>query len=188
MTCEPTRLEMLLTRIAFFLGGKSVYQDFSDRLPLQGAEKVLDFGCGMGTVAYYAAKRLPQGHLVCLDISQKWLSACRRILRGLNNVSFLGAEATELPQDSFDVIYCHFVLHDISPNDLAIVIPQLAKSLKPGGIFVIREPLNEAEALRAIKRLTEHTRLILKTSRITHVPLMGNALESIYAKNTSREV
>ena len=50
MTCEPTRLEMLLTRIAFFLGGKSVYQDFSDRLPLQGAEVGWDFGCGLGTV------------------------------------------------------------------------------------------------------------------------------------------
>ena len=109
-------------------------------------------------------------------------------MRGLNNVSFLGAEATELPQDSFDVIYCHFVLHDISPNDLAIVIPQLAKSLKPGGIFVIREPLNEAETLRGIKRLTEHSGLLLKTSRITHVSLMGNAVESIYAKNTARGV
>jgi ubiquinone/menaquinone biosynthesis C-methylase UbiE len=179
---------MFLTRIVFFLCGKSVYQDFSDRLPLQGTEKVLDFGCGMGTVAYYVARRLPQGHLVCLDISQRRLSACRRTLRRFRNVSFLCVEASELPRDSFDVIYCHFVLHDIPPGDLETVIPWLAESLKPGGVFVIREPLNEAEALRGIKRLTEHSGLLLKTSRITHVPLMGNAVESIFAKNTAREV
>ena len=69
MKYEPSRLEILLTRLAFYFYGKSVYRSFADRLPLKGGERVLDFGCGMGTVAYYVAKRLPLGHLICLDIS-----------------------------------------------------------------------------------------------------------------------
>ena len=56
------------------------------------------------------------------------------------------------------------------------------KSLKSGGSLIFREPLNEAEKLNVIKRLIEKNGLLLKDSRITDVPLMGNALESIYIK------
>mgnify|MGYP000846988079 FL=1 len=182
MTREPTRVEIILTRLAFLVYGKSVYKEFADRLPLQGGERVLDFGCGMGTVAYYTAKRLSEGYLTCLDISGRWLNACRKTMRGHSNVSFVCAEATALPPNSLDVIYCHFVLHDISPSDLEIVFPALVCSLKPGGSLVFREPLNEDEALRTIKRLAEHNGLALKDSRVTHVPLMGSTLESMYVK------
>ena len=78
MKYEPTRLEIFLTRLAFLLCGKSVYQAFADRLPLDGGEQVLDFGCGMGTVAYYIAKKLPNGHLTCLDISERWLIPAKK--------------------------------------------------------------------------------------------------------------
>ena len=52
MQYEPSLLEITMTRIAFLLYGKSIYRTFADRLPLKGEERVLDFGCRMGTVAY----------------------------------------------------------------------------------------------------------------------------------------
>lgn len=184
MRHEPTRLEMFLTRVVFLFYGKSVYKVFADHLPLEGSEQVLDFGCGMGTVAYYAARRLPRGHLTCLDISERWLNACRRTLRGYGNISFLHSQAPTLLQDNFDVVYCHFVLHDISESDLEKVITALSKSLKSAGSLILREPLNEAEKLNMIKRLIEQNKLSLRGSRIIDVPLMGNALESVYTKRT----
>jgi ubiquinone/menaquinone biosynthesis C-methylase UbiE len=182
MKHEPTRLEIFLTRLAFLLYGKRVYQEFADRLPLKGNERVLDFGSGMGTVAYYAAKKVTNGHLTCLDISERWLNACRKTLRSYGNITFLRSESSALPKESFDVAFCHFVLHDIEQDELERVIPELAKSIKPGGFFVFREPLNETKKLSAIKRLIEQNGLSLKDSRITDIPLMGNALESIYKK------
>lgn len=182
MKHEPFRFEIFLTRVAFFLYGKSVYKAFADRLPLHGGERVLDFGCGMGTVAYYAAKKLPHGQLTCLDISESWLNVCRKTLRKYENVAFLQAEASVLTEDSFDVSYCHFVLHDISESELETVIPALVKSLKPGSVLVFREPLNEAKQLSVIKRLIEQSGLSHKDSRVTDVPLMGNVLESVYTK------
>ena len=56
----------------------------------------------------------------------------------------------------------------------------LVKALKAGIIHL--RALNEAEKLNAIKELMDHGTLFLKDSRITDVPLMGNALESIYIK------
>lgn len=182
MKYEPTRLEMFLTKLAFLLCGKSVYQAFADRLPLKGWEQVLDFGCGMGAVAYYAARRLPHGHLTCLDISERWVNACRKTLRGYSNISFLLCESPQLASESFDVVYCHFVLHDISERELERVIPALAKSLKLGGVLVFREPFNETRKIGLIKRLVEQNSLIPKESRITDIPVMGNALECVYIK------
>ena len=182
MKHESTRLEIFLTRLAFFFYGKSVYQAFVDRLTLDGGERVLDFGCGMGTVAYYVAKKLPHGHLTCLDISGRWLTVCRKTLRSYNNTVYLHCESPVLENDSFDVVYCHFVLHDISESELARVIPALAGALKPGGVLVFREPLHETVKINIIKRLIGQSRLFLKDSRITDIPLMGNALESVYSK------
>jgi len=182
MQHEPNGVKIFLAKLTFLIYGNSVYKAFADSLPLVGNEQVLDFGCGIGTVAYYAAKRLPHGSLCCLDISERWLNACRKTLRSYGNIAFLQAEALSLPEDSFNVVYCHFVLHDISDSDLETVIPALAKSLRPGGSLVFREPLNAAEKLNSIKRLIGQNELSLKDSRITDVPLMGNTLESVYIK------
>lgn len=182
MKHEPTYFEMFLTRLAFFFCGGSVYRAFADRLPLEGHERVLDFGCGMGTVAYYAAKRLPRGHLTCLDVSGRWLKACRRTLRSFGNVSFLRTETPRLAEESFDVAYCHFVLHDIPERELERIVPALSASLKSGGLLIFREPLSEKEKLNAIKGLMEDNGLTVKLSRVTDVPIMGNTLESVYIK------
>lgn len=173
-----------MTRLAFFLYGNRVYKEFADRLPLDGSEQVLDFGCGMGTVAHTVAKRLPRGHLTCMDVSTRWLRACHRTLRPYKNVSFLRSNAASLTltEDSFDVVYCHFVLHDITQEELERGIPVLTTSLKSGGVLVIREPLDEREKWSLIKRLARQHGLLLKNSRITDVPLLGNALESTYIK------
>ncbi|MEM5767952.1 MAG: class I SAM-dependent methyltransferase [Bacillota bacterium] len=182
MQHEPALLEMLLTRLALCFYGKSVYKAFADRLPLEGGERVLDFGCGMGTVAYYTAKKLPHGQLTCMDISTRWLRACRKTLHGYKNVAFLKSDFPELAEDDLDVVYCHFVLHELSESELERAFSALAKALKPGGVLVFREPLKETEKLRVVKRLTVQNGLLLKDSRITDVPLMGNALESAYLK------
>lgn len=182
MQHEPASLELLLTKLAFLVCGKSVYKAFADRLPLTGNEQVLDFGCGMGTVAYFVSKRLHGGKLTCLDISERWLNSCRKTLRGCKNVDFLHGSASVLTENCFDVVYCHFVLHDIPEVELKKVVPALVKSFKSGGTLIFREPLNEFKKLDIIKRLVNQNGLTLKDSRITDVPLMGNALESVFVK------
>jgi SAM-dependent methyltransferase len=184
---EPSVGEVFLTSFAFRLFGKAVYKGYADRLPLSGNEKVLDFGSGMGTVAYYVAQRLTpgHGHLTCVDISKRWLAACRKTLRRFPGVCFLYGDVYNLPlsKESFDLIYCHFVLHDISNSELEKVLPALAGLLKSNGMLAFREPLKETNKLRIVQRLLECQKGLSKTeNRITDVPYMGNTLESIYIK------
>ncbi len=184
MSQEPSYGEVLLKRTVFRICGKSVYKSFADRLPLAGGEAVLDFGCGMGTVAYYAARRLPRGSLTCVDISRRWLAACRKTLRRHTNVSFWLGELDEfpLPGGCFDLVYCHLVLHDIPCGDLQRIVPALAGQLKAGGRLVLREPLEEAHKIRWIHALMLESGLCQQSSVITDIPIMGNVLENTYGK------
>ncbi|HML49320.1 MAG TPA: class I SAM-dependent methyltransferase [Clostridia bacterium] len=184
MIREPTRCERLLTRIAFHTLGAGVYKGFADALPVSSGAWVLDFGCGMGTVASHVAPRLPAGRLTCVDISERWMADCRKTLRKRANVSFLLGEIDRLsiPAASYDLAYCHFVLHDLTEPVLQRSLPALARLLKPGGLLIFREPLEDGETIRRIQALTEPCGLRRVRSSITDVPLMGTVLENTYEK------
>lgn len=181
---KPLYWDIFLTKLTFRLFGKMIYKRFADRLPLNGDEYVLDFGSGMGTVAFYVVKRLPRIRLFCADVSARWLAACCRTMSRNPGVSYLLGDIYNLPlaKDSFDMIYCHFVLHDIPDQELAKVIPALAELLKPDGLLVFREPLDKMDKLSVIQNLLKQNGLSQKDSRITDTTIIGNTLESIYIK------
>jgi len=184
MIREPSRCEILLTRLAFHTLGRGVYKGFADSLPVSDDARALDFGCGMGTVAYHLAPRLPAGRLTCVDVSQRWMDACRRTLRGHSNVAFLCGDIgrLSLPAASHDLVYCHFVLHDLDEAALERSLPALAGLLRQGGTLVFREPLSDGGAIRRIQALAARCPLQRIRSSITDVPLMGTVLENTYVK------
>lgn len=185
MKLEPTNKEVFLTKLIFYFFGKAIYKEYADRLPISGYESVLDFGSGMGTVAYYMSKRLSYGNLVCLDVSSKWMSACKKLFSECQNISFMHGDINTLPlkNESFDLIYCHFVLHDIADSDLKKIINAMVRLLKPKGILAFREPLDYAEKLNLIQNLIENNGFLKKDSRITDAPFMNTTLENIYIKS-----
>lgn len=189
MIREPSWCERILTRIAFHTLGRSVYKGFADVLPVSSNASVLDFGCGMGAVATHVASRLPAGRLTCVDISERWMADCRKTLRKRSNVSFLCGEIDRLsiPAASYDLAYCHFVLHDLADPVLQRSLSALARLLKPGGLLVFREPLDDGETIRRIQALTEQCGLHRVRSSITDVPLMGTVLENTYQKCRTNE-
>ena len=85
----------------------------------------------MGTVAYYTLKRLESGSSPALTFPSA-LKACRKTLRDFPDVSFINDRAA-LENDCFDIIYCHFVLHDIQESELEEAIPDLVRALNAAG-------------------------------------------------------
>ncbi|HEY1457967.1 MAG TPA: class I SAM-dependent methyltransferase, partial [Solirubrobacteraceae bacterium] len=51
-----------------------------DRLPLEGAETVLDAGCGSGRVTAALIERLPRGRVIAVDESPSMIEAARERL------------------------------------------------------------------------------------------------------------
>lgn len=122
------------------------YRAYVGRMGLTGGESVLDVGSGSGAISRYIAKELQGGggRLTCLDISPGWLEVARKRLSGFRNVEFLQADIAEtaLPENTYDAIVIHFVLHDVPTAWQARAVASLARALKPGGRIFVREPIN----------------------------------------------
>lgn len=180
-------LEIFITWIAIRVAGTSVYKKFADSLGLHGQEQVLDFGCGLGTVARYTAPQILGGRLVCADISRQRLKQCKKIVKKFGNVECTDLSTNDNPfqEESFDVIYCHFVLHEIEDIELKNTLERMFRWLKTQGKLVFREPAKDSARLRHIDITLQGIGFVRDSTLITDIPLMGNAIEGRYTKKES---
>lgn len=120
---------------------------------------VLDYACGNGHHALYAAKhgaRLAIG----LDISNVSVANARVAAKAENltsNTYFIqaNAEDTRLPAESVDAIICSGMLHHL---DLSYAFPELRRILKVGGRILAVEALDYNPAIKLYRMLTPEMR------------------------------
>jgi len=183
-THEPGKLEIWITLLIGRLLGGRFYKPYVEGLGLRGDERVLDFGTGAGTPARYLATRLQGagGHLTCLDVSQRWQAVARRRLRRFNHVDFVlgDVQTAPLEEGSFDLVFIHFVLHEIPAGERPATVRRLAQLLSDGGRLAIREPLNFISQ-DEIRGLMAASGLIERAGRHTDVKTQGKVYEGIYA-------
>lgn len=108
-----------------------------DRLHLQGAETVLDAGCGTGRLTELLLGRLPRGRVIALDRSPSMLREARQYLAPLfgDRVTFLQANLGELDLVcAVDAVFSTATFHWV--RDHPDLFRRLWTSLRPGGSLV----------------------------------------------------
>ncbi|MFF2367614.1 class I SAM-dependent methyltransferase [Streptomyces sp. NPDC058122] len=103
--------------------------------------KILDIGCGPGTITADLAERVPDGHVTGVDHASGILDQARRTAaeRGLGNVEFAVADvhALEYPDDTFCVVHAHQVLQHV--GDPVQALREMHRVTRPGGIIAVRD-------------------------------------------------
>jgi SAM-dependent methyltransferase len=123
----------------------SLYGQGARRVLLQAGLKpgmrVADLGCGVGMVTTLLAELVgPTGEVVGVDFSGAQIAQARELLPpGLSNVRFVEASATDtgLPQESFDLVYCRFLLIHLTEPEQAL--REMYSLLKTDGILVCED-------------------------------------------------
>jgi ubiquinone/menaquinone biosynthesis C-methylase UbiE len=121
-----------------------IYTKYIKTLGLSGNENILDFGSGSGAGSKHLAKLVQnkEGSLTCLDTSIYWTSVAKRRLHHYKNITFYTDPITKLhlSDDSFDIIYIHYTLHDVPQAQRASIISEFHRIIKPSGQLCIKEP------------------------------------------------
>jgi len=105
--------------------------------------KLLDAACGSGRFLHQLAQAFPAMQMTGIDLSLAYLQEAARFLRSRRSVSFEQANAETLPFEngSFDIVTCVYLYHEL-PNEVRRrVTAEIARVLKPGGLFVFVDSL-----------------------------------------------
>lgn len=103
--------------------------------------RVLDVGCGPGSITRGLAERVAPGEVVGVDLSGETLAVARQdaSARGLTNLRYDEASVYRLPyaDASFDVAYAHQVFQHL--REPAAALREMLRVLRPGGLVAVRD-------------------------------------------------
>ncbi|KKK18308.1 hypothetical protein P175DRAFT_0502464 [Aspergillus ochraceoroseus IBT 24754] len=125
--------------------------------------RILDIGCGPGTITTDFAQLVPQGSVTGIEYVPEPLVHARALAssRGVTNIDFRVGDihALDFPDDSFDVVHVHQVLQHIA--DPVQALGEMRRVAKPaGGVVAARESASftwypENEGIGSWLELTE---------------------------------
>jgi ubiquinone/menaquinone biosynthesis C-methylase UbiE len=121
-----------LTPIAEFLRGRD-----------QRQMTLVDVACGTGRFLHQVRLAFPALQLKGLDLSRPYLDEAARNLKGLRGAELIEAAAETMPlaDASVDVATSIFLYHELPPEVRRQVTAEIARVLKPGGLFVFIDSL-----------------------------------------------
>ncbi|HET6342091.1 MAG TPA: class I SAM-dependent methyltransferase [Gemmatimonadota bacterium] len=153
-----------LLMIVSSLYGKRVERDrLLRRVALEGDETVLDVGCGSGLLLVGAARNLPEGLAVGVDLwSRRDLSGNRPEVTRANasaegvedRVEVCTGDARELPfaDGSFHVVLSSLALHTIhSGAERRRAVAEIARVVGPGGRIALLDIRHTGQYARALR-------------------------------------
>jgi len=131
-------------------------------LELRSCRSILDLGCGFGFFTEALADKIHSQALVTgvdfIDAYQPaFLDTCRRAGLEGRFTSAGVSRLSELTAASFDLVVCSYALY-FFPE----VIPDVARMLRPDGLFVVitHARNNMAEMIAAFKDVLRHNRML----------------------------
>ncbi len=111
---------------------------------------VLDLGCGSGENLVVLVKR--GAKVIAMDISPELVDLAQQRLANYGLAADLrvgSAYETGLPDESVDVVFSMALLHHL---DLPRARAEIRRILRPGGLFIMREPVRLSKTMALLRR------------------------------------
>lgn len=117
-----------------------IYNILAESIPFKKASplKILDIGCGTGTLAEILKLNFPFAEITCIDFSDNMLEIAKNKLKKYPDVRLFKSDFHKFkPETKYDVVVSSFALHHIE-NDFKKVetYRKIFNSLNKNGIFL----------------------------------------------------
>ena len=147
----------------FVLPEHGLKRTLLERANVQPGDRVLDLGCGTGTLTLMLKRAVPTARVTGFDGDQEVLTiAIRKAARASLSIDWDHGLAARLPYTagSFDVVLCSLVVHHLVSEDKLRAFREVRRVLQPAGRFHILDfgpPLGFVSRVQAmiVSRLEE---------------------------------
>ncbi|KAJ3039796.1 hypothetical protein HK097_002737 [Rhizophlyctis rosea] len=113
---------------------------------IKPTHRILDIGCGPGTITLSLSTLIPHGHITGIDLPSAIESASGLLSSKpeVKNVSFQEGDVYNLAfeDETFDVVHAHQVLQHLS--DPVRALKEMKRVLKKGGVLAARDTIYDA--------------------------------------------
>jgi ubiquinone/menaquinone biosynthesis C-methylase UbiE len=124
--------------VVTLLGGDPTRRVLVEQAAIQPSHRVLEVGCGTGSLVLLVKRLHPGVDVVGLDPDPKALARARRkAARAKVSVRFDHGFADEMPylEASFDRVFSSFMLHHLRGDEKEKTLREIRRVLKPSGSF-----------------------------------------------------
>jgi ubiquinone/menaquinone biosynthesis C-methylase UbiE len=132
---------------------------------------ILDIGCGVGMSTFALEALYPQAQITGVDLSPYFLAIAQyrasqpasQPPRPRSTLSWrhAAAEATGLPDASFDLVSAHLVFHELPQSAAKAILQEARRLLRPGGHLAIMDMNPQSEIY---KKLPPYVLTLLKST------------------------
>ncbi len=107
--------------------------------------RVLDLGCGSGTLITRIAESYPDAEVHGIDPSERMVQSCVNRFKDLPNVHIAIGTAVQipLPPGYIHCIVSNLALHHVHPAEREACAAELARILKPGGHLIYADMFSD---------------------------------------------
>jgi ubiquinone/menaquinone biosynthesis C-methylase UbiE len=114
--------------------------------------RILDLACGSGSFLVDLCAAFPRAATMGLDLSLPYLEEAGRRAPAARVQG--AAERLPFKDESLDAVTCVYLFHELPPAIRSRVAAEIARVLKPGGVFVLADSVQSRDAPE-IERLLE---------------------------------
>lgn len=124
--------------IVKLLGGESARRALLDQAALRPGQRILEIGCGTGSLVIMIKHLYPRVDVIGLDPDPRALARARRkVSREALCIQFDQGFADQIPYPdaSFEHVFSSFMFHHLPPDEKSKTLHSVRRVLKPAGEF-----------------------------------------------------
>jgi len=144
----------------WLLGADKAKQPLIEQAEIKPGLRVLDIGCGTGSMAVLIKRMHPEAEVVGIDPDPSALSVCKsKTNRAGLSIEFDRGFADHMPyaDASFDRVFSSFMFHHLAADEKSATLGEIRRVLEPGGSLHLLDFVREHSVH---SRTKEHGQLI----------------------------
>ncbi|WP_128699951.1 class I SAM-dependent methyltransferase [Candidatus Velamenicoccus archaeovorus] len=116
------------------------------------AKRILDLGCGTGSISKKIKEHFPKARITCVDFSENMLEIAKNKLRDFRDIRYVVSDVRTFDYSGFDAVVSSLTLHHLRRGGEKLKLyAKIRRGLRKGGVLYLADlVLGETDCLQRL--------------------------------------